>query len=296
VSETETAPATHPSEEHHSLWYLAWRRLRRSWSAIIGLLLVFVMVGMAVIGPWVAPKAYDAQDNSKEAYQSTPSAEAWFGRDDLGRDIFSRILHGAHLTLGVGFATVSLGLVFGVPLGLISGYYRGGVDMLIMRLTDILLAFPDILLALAVMAVLGPSLKNAMIAVGILFVPKFIRVVRASALLEGGREYILAAQALGASDRSILFRHMLPNCLPPLIVISTLSLGTAILYTSALSFLGLGAQPPLPEWGAMLAQGKDGFMYAPHLVLFPGVAIALSVLGINLLGDGMRDALDVRLN
>ncbi len=292
-----TVPAAFKDDAaHHSLWYLAWRRMRRSAAAMVGLAIVVIMVSAAVAGPWLAPESYDEQDNSAEAYQAPPSRGAWFGRDDLGRDVFSRVLHGAHLTLGVGVATVLIGLVFGVPIGLASGYYRGGTDMAIMRLTDIVLAFPDILLSLAVMAALGPSLSNAVVAVGIYFIPKFIRVVRASAMLESGRDYVAAARAVGTSDVRILFVHLLPNCMPPLTVVGTLSLGTAILYTSALSFLGLGAQPPLPEWGAMLAQGKDSFLHAPHLVAFPGLAIAVSVLGINLLGDGLRDALDVRLN
>jgi len=270
--------------------------MRRSAAAMVGLTIVVFLMLVAVAGPWIAPEKYDAQDNSADAYQAPPSGTAWFGRDDLGRDVFSRVLHGAHLTLGVGVATVAIGLAFGVPIGLASGYYRGATDMTIMRLTDIVLAFPDILLSLAVMAALGPSLSNAVVAVGIYFIPKFIRVVRASAMLESGRDYVAAARAVGTSDMRILFVHLLPNCMPPLTVVGTLSLGTAILYTSALSFLGLGAQPPLPEWGAMLAQGKDSFLFAPHLVLFPGLAIAVSVLGINLLGDGLRDALDVRLN
>jgi peptide/nickel transport system permease protein len=217
------------------------------------------------------------------------------GRDALGRDVFSRLLYGAHLTLGVGAATVAIGLFFGVPIGLASGYFGGRTDQVIMRLTDILLAFPDILLALAIMAALGPSLMNAMIAVGLLFVPKIARVVRASALAEASRDYVLAERALGAGPIRIMASHVFPNCVGPLTVVATLGLGTAILYTSALSFIGLGAQPPMPEWGTMLYEGKDSFARAPHLMVAPGAAIMLAVLAVNLVGDGLRDALDVRL-
>jgi peptide/nickel transport system permease protein len=189
-----------------------------------------------------------------------------------------------------------IGLAGGLPLGLLSGYCRGFVDQAIMRLADVLLALPDYLLALAIIATFQEaSLRNAMLAVGLGFMPKFARIIRASALQESQRDYVLAARALGASPARILVRHVLPNCLAPILVVATLSLGTAILYTSSLSFLGLGAKPPLPEWGAMLAEGREAYLAAPHLMVFPGVFIALAVLGINLLGDGLRDALDVRL-
>jgi len=227
--------------------------------------------------------------------RASPSSEAWFGRDDLGRDVFSRILHGAHLTLGIGVATVAIGLLAGGPLGLLSGYLGGRTDQIIMRGTDIALALPDYLLALAIMAALGPGLFNAMLAVSISFTPKFARVVRASALVEAGAEYVLAARATGAGNLRCLFIHVMPNCLAPILVVATLGLGSAILYTSSLSFLGLGAQPPMPEWGAMLAEGREASLRAPHLMLFPGAAIAMAVLAVNLLGDGLRDALDVSL-
>lgn len=261
---------------------------------MVGLVLFAFVLLLAAFGPAIAPHGMDDQDSSIEAREAPPSSASWFGRDELGRDIYSRVLHGARITLGVGFGTVTLGLLFGVPLGLFSGYSGGRADQVIMRGTDLLLAIPDILLALALMAALGPSLRNAMIAVGITFVPKFARVVRASALGEASREYVFAARGLGASNMRIMLRHVLPNCLAPLTVIATLSLGSAILYTSALSFLGLGAQPPTPEWGRMLSDGRDTMLYSPHLMIFPGVAIALSVLSVNLLGDGLRDALDVR--
>lgn len=279
----------------HSLWYLAWRRFRRSWTAMFGLALMLLLGVVAALGPFAAPAKYDAIDSSAEAFEAAPSAQAWMGRDALGRDVFSRLLHGAHLTLGVGAATVAIGLLFGVPIGLASGYFGGRTDQVIMRLTDILLAFPDILLALAIMAALGPSLMNAMVAVGFLFIPKIARVVRASALAEASRDYVLAERALGAGPIRIMASHVFPNCVGPLTVVGTLGLGTAILYTSALSFIGLGAQPPMPEWGTMLYEGKDSFARAPHLMVAPGAAIMLAVLAVNLVGDGLRDALDVRL-
>jgi len=260
-----------------------------------GLCICAFMLLAAVAGPFVAPEDYRAQDSSAEAMRAAPSASAWFGRDDLGRDIFSRVLHGGRFTLGAGVATVLIGLIGGAPLGLIAGYFRGRVDQLVMRAVDVMLAFPDYLLALAIVAVLGRGLINAMLAVGVAFIPKFARIVRASALQESGLDYVAGARALGAGHLAVIVRHVLPNCLAPVLVVATLSLGTAILFTSALSFLGLGAKPPYPEWGAMLAEGREASLHAPHLMIFPGAAIALAVLGINLLGDGLRDALDVRL-
>ncbi len=291
------APVNQTAEKPpDSLFRHAWRRLSRSWSALTGLVLVIFLLFLAFFGPWLAPKDFREQDTRFEAQRAAPSAEAWFGKDDLGRDIFSRILYGAHLTLGVGAGTVLIGLLFGIPMGLISGYFGGRVDQLIMRFVDIMLAFPDYLLALALMAALEPNLRNAMLAIGLVFIPKFARLVRASALQEADRDYILAARSTGAGHIRIIFRHLLPNCLAPIIVISTLSLGSGILYISALSFLGLGAEPPYPEWGRMLADGKESFYFAPHIVLFPGIAIMMAVLGVNLLGDGLRDALDVRMS
>ncbi len=263
---------------------------------MVGLGLVVLLVALAVLGPFVAPHDYRVTDDRPETMRAAPSADAWFGRDDLGRDILSRVLYGGRLTLGAGFATVGLALILGVPLGLISGTFGGRIDQTIMRCADVMLALPDYLLALAVVASLGPGLINAMIAVGIGFTPKFARVIRASALVESQKDYVLAARAVGAGRVRLLFHHVLPNCLAPMIVVATLGLGTAILYTSALSFLGLGAKPPLPEWGAMLAEGREASLTAPHLMVFPGAAIALAVLGINLLGDGLRDALDVQLS
>lgn len=279
--------------KERGLWGRALGDLLRSPPALVGLLLCALVGGAALFGPFLAPHDYRAQEPALMRQQ--PGAGSWFGRDELGRDIFSRVLHGGRYTVGVGVATVVFGLLVGAPIGLACGYFRGRFDAAVMRVIDVLMAFPDYLVALAIVAVMGFGLLNAALAVGISFIPKFARVVRASALQEASRDYVASARALGAGQPRILFAHVLPNCLAPLLVLGTLSLGSAILFTSALSFLGLGAQPPLPEWGAMLAEGREASLRYPHLMVFPGAAIALAVLGVNLLGDGLRDALDVRL-
>jgi ABC-type dipeptide/oligopeptide/nickel transport system permease subunit len=276
----------------HSLWHHTWRRLRRNKTAVFGLVIFSIFLLLAVIGPFMAPQDYRGKSTD---LRRPPSAAHWFGTDALGRDVLSRILVGAAYTLGVGLATIAIGVGIGVPLGLVSGFLGGRWDQLIMRVMDVLLSFPDILLALALVAALGASLRNAVLAIGVIFIPKFARITRASALQEKSLDYISAARAMGCGPLRIMFRHLLPNCVAPIIVMATLGLASAILQTSALSFLGLGARPPLPEWGAMLNEGKEYYASSPHIMLFPGLAIALSVLGINLFGDGLRDALDVKL-
>ncbi|MET3291583.1 UNVERIFIED_CONTAM: peptide/nickel transport system permease protein [Brevibacillus sp. OAP136] len=217
------------------------------------------------------------------------------GTDDKGRDVLSRIIFGTRLSLAVGFVAVFIGAFFGVILGLLSGYYGKWVDTIIMRIIDVLLAFPGILLALAIVSALGPSLINVMIAVGVFSIPMFARIVRGSTLAVKKLEYIDAIRSLGASDLRIIFVHIFPNILSPIIVQASLRLATAILSAAGLSFLGLGAQPPLPEWGAMLSNGRDFLFTAPYLAMFPGIAISTLVLGFNVFGDGLRDALDPRM-
>jgi peptide/nickel transport system permease protein/dipeptide transport system permease protein len=217
------------------------------------------------------------------------------GTDELGRDTLSRIIYGARVSLTVAIVSVGIAFTLGTLLGCISGYYKGIVDSLIMRVMDMILAFPYLLLAIVVVAYLGPSLQNAMMAIGITYVPRFARIVRGSVLEECEKDYVMAARAVGASDGRIIFVNILPNCLGPLIVQTTLSMASAILDAAALSFLGLGAQPPTPEWGGMIARSRALILRASWVMTFPGIAILLAVLGFNLLGDGLRDALDPRL-
>jgi peptide/nickel transport system permease protein len=224
-----------------------------------------------------------------------PSAHHWMGTDDKGRDILSRILYGSQLSLAVGFVSVFIGALFGIILGIVSGYYGGFIDTVIMRIIDILLAFPGLLLALAIVSALGPSLVNVMLAVGIFSIPTFARIVRGSTLSVKKMEYIDAIKVLGAKDIKIIFVHILPNIMSPIIVQGTLRLATSILSVAGLSFLGMGAQPPTAEWGAMLSSGRDFLYSAPHIALFPGLAIAIIVLAFNIFGDGLRDALDPRM-
>lgn len=269
---------------------LVMRKLKKNKSAVIGAFLILIFIIIAIIGPFIAPYASDTQDILNKL--QGPSAEHWFGTDHFGRDIFSRIIHGTGITLLVGFFSVALGATVGVFLGIISGYYGRRTDSIIMRLMDILLAFPGILLALAIVTVLGGSLVNVVIAVAISSIPVFARIVRGSTLSVKKLEYIDAMRALGASDARIIFKHILPNITSPIIVQATLSIATSIIAASGLSFLGLGAQPPTPEWGAMLSDGRNYLYNARHVALFPGLAIVVVVLAFNMLGDGLRDALD----
>ena len=213
----------------------------------------------------------------------------------MGRDILSRIIYGSRISLQVGLFSIGIALVTGVFLGLIAGYYGGVLDMVIMRIMDIMLAFPAILLAIAIVAILGPQLRNAMLAIGVINIPRFARIIRSSTISIKESEYIAAARMMGANDFRIIFHHLLPNAMAPLIVQTTLSIATAILEAAALSFLGLGAQPPTPEWGAMLSDARSSLQRAPWVATFPGLAIIFGVLGFNLMGDGLRDALDPKM-
>lgn len=271
---------------------LFWKRLLKNRLAAAGGVLLLGFLLLAIAAPLAAPQDPFAQ-NLYERLQP-PSLANPFGTDDFGRDVLSRVIHGARISLRVGVTAVLIALVLGVPIGLVSGYWGGALDQVLMRAMDLMLAFPSILLAIAIVAILGPGLENAMLAVGVVAVPQYARLVRASALSVRGQDYVQAMHALGAGDFHILFFSVLPNCLTPLIVQSTLGLATAILDAAGLSFLGLGAQPPLPEWGAMLTGGRELVLRAPWVLTFPGVAIFLTVLAFNLLGDGLRDALDPR--
>lgn len=276
-----------------SQWRVVWRQLRRNRAAMIGAGLLAVEVVLALLAPWVAP--YGPLQQDPLAALQPPSAAHLLGTDDTGRDIFSRVLHGARISLRVGLISVAIGGGIGIALGVVAGYRGGLVDDLIMRLMDLLLAFPGILLALAIIAILGPGLFNVMIAVGVSGIPVYTRVARATTLALRDRDFITSARAVGCGDGRIMLRYVVPNVLPPLIVLATLGIAGAILTAAGLSFIGLGAQPPAPEWGAMLTRGRQYLQQAWWYSTFPGLAIMVTVLGINMLGDALRDALDPRL-
>lgn len=264
--------------------------------AVIGFFIIFFLVIISIlVSLGIITTPHDPNLVKLSDRFLGPSGEYWFGTDNMGRDIFSRIMHGMIYTLGIGFISVFFGAIIGIPLGIVSGYYGGKIDTFIMRIIDILLAFPGILLALAIVSILGGSLINVTIAVAIYSVPGFARIVRSSTLETKKLEYIDAIRALGARDRRIIFKHILPNIMSPIIVNATMYIATAILTAAGLSFLGLGAQPPLPEWGAMLNDGRGFLRDAGHIALFPGLAILIVVLAFNILGDGLRDALDPKM-
>ena len=271
----------------------AWRRLLRSKSALIGGTVLLAIVLAALLAPLISP--YDPIKTSQRTSLEAPSLAHLMGTDRFGRDVLTRVLWGGRLSLPVGFVSVVIAAVVGVALGLIAGYYGGRLDAVIMRFVDLLLAFPGILLALAIVAVLGASLLNLMIAVGIASIPDYVRITRGTVLSVKEREFILAARTVGIRDSAIILRHILPNVLAPLIVLATLGMAAAIITASALSFLGLGIKPPTPEWGNMLAEGREFLQHAWWVAFFPGLAIMLTVFAINLLGDGLRDALDPRM-
>ncbi|WP_326125253.1 ABC transporter permease [Metasolibacillus meyeri] len=270
-----------------------WQKIYSNKAALAGLIILSIYALMLVFGPLIAP--YDPYEIQLENKLQGPSMEHLMGTDDKGRDILSRILYGSYLTIGVGFSAVLFGGSIGILLGLVAGYYGGRVDSIISRIIDVMLAFPGILLALAIVSALGTSLINVTIAVGFFSIPMFARIVRGSTMEVKKLEYIDAVRTLGANNIIILFRHILPNILSPIIIQASMRLATAILSAAGLSFLGLGAQPPSPEWGAMLSSGRDFLFNAPHIALFPGMMISFLVLGLNLLGDGLRDALDPRM-
>lgn len=286
-------PETERTYKKKSLWMDAWKRLTKNRMAMLGLAIILMLIIAAIFADYITPYGYDEQHLDK-IFQF-PNKEFLLGTDQNGRDILSRIIYGARISLQVGFISVAISATIGGVLGAVAGYYGDKIDNIIMRLMDVLMAIPNVLLAMVIATTLGPGLRNLMIAVGISSVPSFARIIRASILSVKEQEFVEAARLVGCSDARIIFRHLIPNVLAPIIVQVTLSMALAILSASTLSFLGLGIQPPVPEWGAMLASGRNYIMDYWHLVTFPGIAIVIVILALNLLGDGLRDALDPRM-
>ena len=273
-------------------WKRAWRRLKRRRGALLGLAVVLMFVALALFAPWLAPQ--DPIATSWGAIRKAPSVEHWFGTDEIGRDVFARVVWGTRASLLAGVVSVSISLLLGVPIGLAAGFLGGWVDSVISRVTDAFLACPFLILAIALAAFLGPSLTNAMIAIGVSATPIFVRLTRAQVLNIKVEDYIEAARAVGNPPWRIALRHVLPNVAAPLIVQATLAIAAAVIAEASLSFLGLGQQPPAPSWGSMLNTAKNFIDNAPWMAIWPGLAIFLLVLSFNLLGDGLRDALDPR--
>ncbi|WP_040209222.1 ABC transporter permease [Neobacillus jeddahensis] len=280
-------------QEVHSPWLDLWRRFRKNKLAVVGLGIISFFVIVAIIAPLLAPEGINEQKLADRL--QSPSADHWLGTDDFGRDILSRILYGTRISLWIGTFSVLGSIIVGSILGIVAGYYGRWVDTIISRLFDILLAFPSILLAIAIVTILGPSLSNALIAIAIINIPSFGRLIRSKVLSVKQEEYIMAAKSIGMGDFRILFHHVLPNSMAPVIVQGTLAIATSILEAAALGFLGLGAEAPNPEWGKMLSDSRQFITQAPWTMVSPGIAIMLVVIGFNLLGDGLRDALDPRM-
>ena len=272
-----------------------FRQLRRNVPAMIGLVIICLLVLMALFADVIVDYDVDVIGmNPSEQFQP-PSAEHWFGTDNYGRDLFARVVYGSRISLQLGVITTAACLLIGGLLGAIAGYYGGLVDSIIMRILDTLMAIPAVLLSLAIVASLGPGLRNLMIAITISRIPGFARVIRSSILTVVGQEYIEAAKSCGTSEARIILRHILPNALGPIIVQSTMTIAQNILAAAGLSFIGMGIAPPMPEWGSMLSEAREYMRYVPHMAIFPGLALALSALSFNLLGDGLRDAFDPKM-
>ncbi len=282
-----------PKTKKNSQWRDVWRRLRKNRMAMFGLCVLILLVFLAIFADVVAPYGYDDQNYSQML--ELPSWQHIMGTDNYGRDIFSRIVYGTRISLLIGFISLAISTVVGSILGACAGYFGGASDTIIMRGSDILMAIPRTVLAIAIATTLGPGLVNAMIAVAIGTIPSFTRVVRASTLTVKDQEYVEAARAIGASNFHVIKKYVFPNVLAPIIVQATLGVGTAILLAASLSFLGIGISPPTPEWGSMLSAARSYMRDYWHMVLFPGLAIMITVLALNLFGDGLRDALDPKL-
>jgi peptide/nickel transport system permease protein len=284
--------ASHVAPPQAGPWRRAWRRLRRRHTALFGLVVVLFFVALAVFAPWISPQ--DPIATSWSALRQAPSSAHWFGTDDIGRDVLARVIWGTRASLLAGVVSVSLSLLIGVPLGLAAGFIGGWVDAVISRITDAFLACPFLILAIALAAFLGPSLTNAMVAIGVSAAPIFVRLTRGQVLGVKVEDYVEAARAVGNPPWRIAIRHILPNVTAPLMVQSTLAIAAAVIAEASLSFLGLGQQPPDPSWGSMLNTARSYIDNAPWMAVWPGLAIFLLVLSFNLLGDGLRDALDPR--
>ena len=286
--------STATGERVRTPWSEFWRKFKDQHVALVAGGFVLLLVLVAVIAPWIVP--FDAENFfDYDALNSPPTATHWFGVDSLGRDIFSRILMGARISLAAGFISVAVGAVIGTALGLLAGYYEGWWDRIVMRISDVLFAFPGILLAIGIVAILGSGMVNVIFATAIFSIPAFARLVRGNTLSLKHLTYIEAVRSIGASDWTIVTRHIFPGTISSVVVYFTMRIGSAIITAASLSFLGLGAQPPTPEWGAMLNEARADMMTSPHMAIFPSLAIFFTVLAFNLLGDGLRDALDPKL-
>nr|WP_205668608.1 ABC transporter permease subunit [Ammoniphilus sp. CFH 90114] len=293
---TTDAPINSPSIGGTSKESPMRRFMRRFSKQRIGMISLFIVLSLmilAVVGPFIAP--YDPTEPDYDKILLSPTVEHWAGTDEFGRDVFSRLLHGIRISMAVGLLSVLGGAVIGTFFGLSAGYYGGWYDSMVMRACDVLFAFPGILLAIAIIALLGPGMTNVIIAVGIFTIPIFTRIVRGNTLSLKNMTYIEAARAMGIRDRSIIWKHIFPGTLSIVMVYFTMRIGTAILIAASLSFLGMGAQPPTPEWGTMLSAGRQYMTTSPHIAIFPGLAILITCLAFNLLGDAVRDALDTRI-
>lgn len=295
---TTQSPAIIPekkTEQVRTPWSEFWRKFRKQHVAVAAGIFVIFLVVVAILSPWIVP--FDPENYfDYDMLNEGPSSTHWFGVDSLGRDIFSRILVGTQISLTAGFFSVALGAIIGTFMGLMAGYYEGWWDRITMRISDVLFAFPGILLAIGVVAIMGSGMTNVIVAVAVFSIPAFARLVRGNTLVLKNMTYVEAVRSLGASDWTIITRHILPGTVSSIVVYFTMRIGTSIITAASLSFLGMGAQPPTPEWGAMLNEAQADMMIAPHVAIFPSLAIFFTVLAFNLLGDGLRDALDPKID
>ena len=281
------------NEKRTGPWIEVWQRLRRNKMAVLGLIVIVFLILVAIFADYIAPFTY-SQQNFEAALQK-PNSTYWFGTDNFGRDIFTRVVYGSRVSLQVGIISVSIALLVGGTIGAIAGYVGGWIDTILMRMMDIMLAIPGTLLAISIVATLGGGLRNVMIAVGIGSIPSYARIVRASVLSLKELQFVEAAKAVGTRTSKIILKHLIPNTMAPIIVQSTLGVAGASLAAAGLGFIGLGIEAPRPEWGAMLNAGRHYIRDFPHMTTFPGLAIMITILSLNLLGDGLRDALDPKL-